>query len=92
MNKVRKKQKKKTLSPFRQRVFFAISHEHNDNFSLKQKCQTNGRLSQNQSVFLKKSKFGSQNKIPKEQWEKLNRKYYCQIKKKEKKLKMHYFC
>ena len=85
----------KFLSPFRLKDFFVISHEHNDSFlkwfgpnKFQGACSDWPRIN---PFFSKNLNLGPKHKIPKNQWEKLNRFHYCQISKFWFFLKVPYF-
>ena len=75
----------KILSHFRQKDFFLISHEHKDGFFVViWPIKTPGHIKYWPRIdpfFSKNQNFDPKHKIPKNQWEKLNRFHYCQISK-----------
>ena len=84
-SQIHKVEKWKILSNFPRKDFFVISHEHEDRFFiLIWPRKTPGRIKYWPSIdpfFPKNWNFGPKDKIPKNQWEKLNRFHYCEIAK-----------
>ena len=78
-------EKWKFLSHFRRKDFFVISHEHKDRFFVViWPIKTPRHIKYWPRIdpfFSKNQNFDPKHKIPKNQWEKLNRFHYCQISK-----------